>query len=242
MSRRGHRERGASAIEAAFALPVLLMLIFGIMETGSLLRSYSTVSNGARAGGRAASVAGNDAMADQYILLHIEKELRGMSIDEIEYITLWKSAGPGPGPNQDLPSNPACRPAPQSAPNTSSVGVSGNGIGACTVYHRPAAPGGAFDMADDDPTDGASLPPEHYFGCTSMTQAATKVDCNWMPTSRYVKKSPRNSGGSARPDYLGVYIRAKHETVTGILGQTFTITDHAVYLLEPQGFELGASN
>lgn len=240
MSPRPQRreDRGAAAVEAAFALPILFLFIFGIIETGALLRSYSTVSNGARAGGRAAGVAGNDAMADQYILLKMKQELSGMDLGEIEYITFWKSDGPGNGPNQSLPSHPACLPPVQSAPNTSSAGNPGNVVGSCNVYHRPAAPGGAFAMADPDPDDGAPQPPEYYFGC-SPGNSVNKVDCNWMPSSRYVRKVPRGvlNPQGIRPDYFGVYIRAKHGWVTGILGDTLTITDQAVYLLEPQGYE-----
>lgn len=233
-ARRG--ERGAAVVEAALALPVLFLLIFGIMETGSLLRSYTTVSNGARAGGRAASVAGSDAMADQYVLRRMQAELSGMDIEEIEYIAFWHSDGPGPGPNQGLPSA-ACRPTTFPAvPNATPAGqrVAGGGVGSCNLYYWPAEPGGAFAMADPDTTDGASLPPETYFGCASDGEPM-KVDCNWRPGERRVLKSPRGGAGTL-PDYFGVYVRAKHSTVTGILGDTFTITDQAVYLLEPQGY------
>jgi hypothetical protein len=91
-------------------------------------------------------------------------------------------------------------------------------------------------MADPAVTDGAPQPPEFYFGCTSVGEP-NKVDCNWQPKERRVLKSARGSGGGTVPDYFGVFIRTKHTWVTGVLGDEFTITDQAVYLLEPQGFD-----
>ena len=91
---------------------------------------------------------------------------------------------------------------------------------ACNIYHRPAASGGAFDMAR-----GRARPktPSFYFGCTDSAQATTKVDCIWPAKDRKTTVTPRDqtppAGQSATPDYVGVYIRAEHGYVTGILGR-----------------------
>ena len=37
------------------------------------------------------------------------------------------------------------------------------------------------------------------------------------------------------PDYVGVYVRLEHGYVTGVLGDSVTITDGSINLLEPQG-------
>lgn len=230
--RRARGDGGAAAVEAALALPVLFLLIFGIMETGALLRSYTTVSNGARAGGRAASVAGMEAMADQYVLTKMAQEMSGMKEEEIQYISFWHATGPGSTPSV------ACRPTSIPAvPNSTTAGVRvGAGAeGSCNIYYWPARPGGGFAMADPSTTDGASQPPEYYFGCTATNQVG-KVDCNWRPGERKVLKSPRGGAGTL-PDYFGVYVRAEHKWVTGILGEKFTITDQGIYLLEPQGYD-----
>jgi TadE-like protein len=58
-SRREHalrKERGASAVEFAIILPVLMFLLMGILEFGLLLKNLSIVTNAASAGGRAGSV------------------------------------------------------------------------------------------------------------------------------------------------------------------------------------------
>lgn len=81
-----------------------------------------------------------------------------------------------------------------------------------------------------------------WFGCTGPGDAAAshKVDCNWPGKNRQVLVAPRDDppspGETGKPDYLGVYIRAEHSYITGILGDTLTITDSGVNLLEPQGY------
>ena len=65
-------------VEAAIVLPILFMMIFGIMEIGSALKSYSGASNAVRAGGRMASVAGNDVDADRAILERMAEESAGV--------------------------------------------------------------------------------------------------------------------------------------------------------------------
>ncbi|MFQ4149952.1 TadE/TadG family type IV pilus assembly protein [Arthrobacter sp. LAPM80] len=49
-------ERGAAAVEFAFILPVLLLLVIGIMEFGFLFNQQISASNAAREGARYAAV------------------------------------------------------------------------------------------------------------------------------------------------------------------------------------------
>lgn len=213
-------------MEAAILMPIIFMLIFGMIEIGGALKSYSSVANGVRAGGRIASAVGNDAMADQLILERLASEVAGINRDEIDYVVIWKATGTGTTP-------PASCLLPVAAqPNQSSRGVAGS----CNIYFRPQAAGGAFDMA----LGRALQPADYYFGCTGSADplAAQKVDCSWPGQDRRVSTPPRGSAGTP-PDYLGVHIRAIHPYVTKILGSTLTITDNAVNLLEPQGYDLG---
>jgi hypothetical protein len=236
-TRAARGDRGAVAVEAAIILPLLFLLIFGMLEIGSALKSYSGASNAVRAGGRMASVAANDADADQQILERMAGEATGISAGEIQYIVIWHASANGERPP------PACLPAAQGAPNTSSVGVSDGGpavnaVGACNIYHRPADTGGAFDLA----TGKGPNPAAFYFGCSSPAQGTTKLDCNWPGRDRKVTVTPRTAptppSGQRSPDYLGVYIKAEHDYVTGVLGDTLTITDASVNLLEPQGYSV----
>jgi hypothetical protein len=235
--RRARGDGGAVIVEAAIVLPILFMIVFGILEIGSALKSYSGAANAVRAGGRMASVAGNDANADQAILERMAQEATGIPDGEIEYIVIWHASSTGEQPSA------ACRPAVLGSPNSTSAGVGDGGndaLGACNVYHRPQAPGGAFDMA----TGKLANPPEHYFGCSGALDPlwSNKVDCLWPARNRKTTITPRGSappaGETGLPDYVGVYIRAEHEYVTGVLGDTLTITDGSVYLLEPQGYSV----
>lgn len=232
------RDRGAVLVESAIVLPVLFALIFGVLETGILVRTYSATSNAARSGGREASVAGNDSLADQLILRRIQAESAGLPKAEIEYIVVWRSTGPGTAAGAGSPPL-ACIPAIRPAPNSTSEGVRvGAGAeGSCNIYFRPGDPGGGFAMADPSTTDGAAQPPAYYFGCTDGTGTdVNRVDCRWRPKERHVTKSPRGSGGTTTSDYLGVYIRVSHRSATRVLGGSFAITDSSVALLEPQGY------
>lgn len=242
MRRRTAEDRGATLVEAAIVLPLLFLMIFGILEIGSALKSYSGAANAVRAGGRMASVAGNDADADRAILERIAREAAGVGEGEIEYIVIWHASSTGEVPP------PACLPAAQPSPNLTSQGVSDGGasvnaIGACNIYHRPDAPGGAFDMA----TGAAANPPDTYFGCAGAGSPpnpgdGNRLDCNWPGRHRKITVVPRGAtpppGQSATPDYVGIYIKAEHSYITGVLGDTLTITDAAVNLIEPQGYSV----
>jgi hypothetical protein len=57
MTRRSnHSERGASLVEFAMVLPLLLVLVFGIMEAGWLFAQLTETRNAAREGARLAVV------------------------------------------------------------------------------------------------------------------------------------------------------------------------------------------
>jgi hypothetical protein len=217
-------------------IPLLFSLLFGIIEIGFALKSYTSASNAVRAGGRMASVAGNDGSADQLIMSRLATEAAGLSRGEIDYIIVWKATGPG----QSVPAGCVSAAEGGSGPNQRSVGVYDGGVGnagACNVYRKPDAANGAFDMAlgrADNPD------PNWYFGCTDPSAAGANhmVDCNWSPKNRKVVISPRGtpSATALKPDHLGVYIKATHDYVTGVFGDTLTITDSSITLLEPDSF------
>jgi len=58
LSKKFYREneKGASAVELALVLPILLMLLFGIFQFGLVFNSYLAVTHAAREGARLASV------------------------------------------------------------------------------------------------------------------------------------------------------------------------------------------
>ena len=52
-TRRRRSERGAAAVEMALVLPILLFLVFGIVDFGRLLNAQITLTEAAREGARA---------------------------------------------------------------------------------------------------------------------------------------------------------------------------------------------
>jgi len=50
---RRHRDRGAAAVEFALVLPMLLLIIFGLIDFGRMLNAQITLTEAAREGARA---------------------------------------------------------------------------------------------------------------------------------------------------------------------------------------------
>ncbi len=229
---QGH-DRGAALVEAVFVVPVLIFLIFAIIEIGGVLKSYSGAASAVRLGGRSASLAASAPMADAQILAIVADQAATMGNEDIELVVVWHASGPG-----DLP--PAgCLPSNTSTPNTATVGQAGSpayGIGACNAYVAPSMAGGAFAMAKGT----AQEPATYYFGCAGPDDPAAshKLDCNWPGSTRVVLTSPRGSSNPHSTDYVGLYVRARHGYYTGIVGTSVTITDQSITLIEPQGYDL----
>ena len=59
-ARHGRDERGATLVEFALIVPVLLLLVFGIIEYGVAFNADSNVNQSARAGGRTAAILSTD--------------------------------------------------------------------------------------------------------------------------------------------------------------------------------------
>ena len=58
--RKARRDRGAAAVEFALVLPVLLLIIFGIIDFGRMLYTQITLTQAAQASARAAAILGHD--------------------------------------------------------------------------------------------------------------------------------------------------------------------------------------
>jgi len=59
--RAGRKRSGATAVEMAFVLPVVLLFLLGSMEVAQVMYAYGTVSEAARGGARYAIVHGASA-------------------------------------------------------------------------------------------------------------------------------------------------------------------------------------
>ena len=233
--RRSQRDdRGAEMVEAAFAMPIFVLVIFAIIEFSLAMTTYTGVGAAVHEGTRMASIQGNSSTADQQIMSRIASGSAGLTHDEIDYVIIWNATS-------TLATPPAaCVPATYTTPNSSSVGVSDGGldtVGACNVYIRPDAPGGAFDMANGK----TGQPPSYYFGCNGTTNPqagdGNRVDCMWPPVDRQADQgTPGAANANLQTDYVGIYIHAKHLFYTGMFGKSITVTDQSIAKIEPQSY------
>ena len=78
MKQRQHgkrRERGAAMVEMAVVMPLLLLLVFGIIEFGLLFRERLTIASAASSAARTGATMGTRAEADLAILQALEAGL-----------------------------------------------------------------------------------------------------------------------------------------------------------------------
>lgn len=70
-------ERGAAAVEFALVVPVLIMMIFGMVDMGMAINAQAIVGNAAREGARAASFNGANTTATTNVVNSAAKSLIG---------------------------------------------------------------------------------------------------------------------------------------------------------------------
>lgn len=88
LKRRARAERGASLAEAAFALPLVFMLMFGAAEAAHFYRAHLMVSVAATDGARAASAAGRYDDADFRMLEAINRAAG--SAEFLDFIVIYR--------------------------------------------------------------------------------------------------------------------------------------------------------
>jgi Flp pilus assembly protein TadG len=184
-SLRHRDQRGVALVEAAIVTPLLLLLVFGIIEFGFLFKDSLTLANSSRAGARVGSAAGTDPLADWSILQAV-KGASG-SLTHVQAIVVFKATSA----NGAVPAG--C---------LNGVGV----VGLCNAYD-------ASDLNVDQ---------------TTFQSAAYTKDDYWPSTSRVTSLSAPSG-----PDYLGVYVKAQHNSVVRIIVPNRTISDTVVMRLEP---------
>jgi len=75
--RRARGDDGAAMVEAAIVMPLLMLLVFGIIEWGLAFLTATSTNSAARAGARTASaLTKNSTYADQAVLA-VEQNLKG---------------------------------------------------------------------------------------------------------------------------------------------------------------------
>lgn len=83
-------EKGATLVEAAMVMPLLIVLAVGLAEVGFAVVDWLAVSNAAREGARVGAAAGNDASADDLILYVVGQASCAINNGELIRVTIFK--------------------------------------------------------------------------------------------------------------------------------------------------------
>ncbi len=200
-----------------------MILIMGIVEGGLFMSNKLGVGNTVRAGARSASAAGAHIRADLYTVFSMSQESAAVPRSAMEYKVIYKATGYGEGPvleeSEGVPG--LCR---------SGIAVAGQ----CNVYRVADFAKAQEEVAErtrhaqalqTNPADVLDISKVH-FGCQ-----ASSPDNSWCPADRADRTS---SNGGLGPDYVGVYMKVKHDWITNMFGSTSSITDQSVIKIEPR--------
>jgi len=177
-----HPDRGAVLIEAAIIMPLLLLVVFGILEYGLLFRTNLTLSESTRAGARVAVAQPRTPGYEMAAADAVSGSLASAGIPDnaIEELIIYKAN-----------------------PNTGNH-VSGGAPESCTVTCYRFRWDGAtqrFVVKSDSP--------------------------DWPALSQSA------CGAESQTDYLGVFVRARHDFVSGFFADSQTLRERTVMRLEP---------
>jgi Flp pilus assembly protein TadG len=87
-----HR-RGTAAIEYALILPVMLLIVFGLMDIGRLLWTYTTLSRAVEAAARCAAINTAECGTSAQIRSRAVTEAWGLSVTSATFTVTTPSCG-----------------------------------------------------------------------------------------------------------------------------------------------------
>lgn len=91
LRRRGRGERGAIAVEVAVAAPLLVLLFFGVLEMGFLLRTRTVITDASREGARVAAALPREDGFQNSSLASIVGVIETQKGEPIDYVTIYKA-------------------------------------------------------------------------------------------------------------------------------------------------------
>jgi Flp pilus assembly protein TadG len=91
-------DRGASAVEAAIVTPVIMVLLFGIIELGFVFKDYLAVAGAVRAGVRTASANPRTATFAQVAANKVAQTGGAMNFSDVKELWVYKVAPTGNKP------------------------------------------------------------------------------------------------------------------------------------------------
>ena len=164
-SQKRRTETGASVVEAALILPIFVLLIFSIIEAGSMFLNLSAVRTASREGAREASAAASSSTADQTALIASMRSLGQLS-GSLEGVIIFKAENVGSA-------------VPQACLDALSAGSSGvnTPLAKCNVYS-------AAKVRNPEITK---------FGACASNGDPTIWDSHWAPIDRIEVLTPTSS-------------------------------------------------
>lgn len=90
--RRPERSRGATLVEAAIVLPVILLVVIGTMEIGLVFKDFLTAGSLSREGARIAALAGDTNEADCIVLEGIGDLASQGDLGKVVLVEIFKAA------------------------------------------------------------------------------------------------------------------------------------------------------
>lgn len=225
--RRGEgRDRGATIIEAAIVMPVLMLIIFGVLEMGMLFRNYLSVTQLTRDGARSASAYGRDYDADFRTISVIKNTVDVITSGEVKRVVIFDATAD----REDSRVPAICTTADPTNPN--SINPAPANLDANIFKHDSeltSAEAAAIERCNIFTPDTWLDAPR--YGCDDLGNAGDDpdFDLNWCPFVRDVSAQDGT-------DYVGIYVEFEHNWVTGLFGSSRTITETMIMRLEPKEF------
>ena len=96
-----HRNEGQSLVEMALTLPILVLLLFGILELGRMLDAWIVATNAAREGARYAAVGTPSDQVIDRTYAYLQEGLAGRS--DVAYSKGWISVSYAQAPVPGTP-------------------------------------------------------------------------------------------------------------------------------------------
>ena len=197
------RSRGAVAVEAALVTPVLLLLVFGIIEMAMLMKDNVALTSAVRAGGRTASTDAGAGPGDEGS--DCVQPCSPQNAPMLAELAANAIARAGTA----LPRNSIDELWVYKANNKGYPGADGNtSFSSCTTNCVEYKWNPTYANSD------GSLGQFRYYSGT------------WPSASI-------NACANHPPDAVGVYMKATHQFFTGIFSKSVDISDHAVFAFEP---------
>lgn len=209
-------DRGASMVESALATIVLIVVLLGVLEFSLYFRDYLSVKDAADiATGEAASFGSryDDTTAitgDAVTVAAIRNATGVFPAENIEKIVIWKA-------------DTGSQSTPPAECLNSAVAIRTAAV-KCNVYGKEAVAAVQSGQMS-------------YFVCEENAQTNEPVFSSNVQACGYPSFTRKDEIGSSDIDYVGVYIRVRHNFATAFFAEGMTISAYSVKRMEARRSE-----